>query len=236
MKSLLCRTAIVATCMTALVAFQVESHAAILSSLGNLGAAGSNPDDPTTNFLVGASGANDSELAIKFTPVSPNLQLQYAQMYFGAPTGSAVASVAVVTDASGSPSSTVVASFSDTSISAESKYTFSTSALLTAGTPYWLVVSQTTPGAAFSWFAAGDGTDPVAQNGSGWSYGATKRSLNGGSTWSNYAAGTSASVSLSAAPVPEPSTYAVALAGLACGGYSMFRRRRTRCLSPSRHS
>jgi sulfatase modifying factor 1 len=29
-------------------------------------------------------------------------------------------------------------------------------------------------------------------------------------------------------PVPEPSTYAMALAGLACGGYSMFRRRRAR--------
>jgi formylglycine-generating enzyme required for sulfatase activity len=28
--------------------------------------------------------------------------------------------------------------------------------------------------------------------------------------------------------VPEPSTYAIALAGLACGGYSMFRRRRAR--------
>ena len=28
--------------------------------------------------------------------------------------------------------------------------------------------------------------------------------------------------------VPEPSTYAMALAGLACGGYSMFRRRRVR--------
>ena len=30
------------------------------------------------------------------------------------------------------------------------------------------------------------------------------------------------------AAVPEPSTYAMALAGLACGGYSMFRRRRAR--------
>ena len=29
-----------------------------------------------------------------------------------------------------------------------------------------------------------------------------------------------------AAPVPEPSTYAMALAGLACGGYSMWRRRK----------
>jgi hypothetical protein len=30
---------------------------------------------------------------------------------------------------------------------------------------------------------------------------------------------------LIAAPVPEPSTYAMALVGLACGGYSLFRRR-----------
>jgi hypothetical protein len=28
--------------------------------------------------------------------------------------------------------------------------------------------------------------------------------------------------------VPEPSTYCMALAGLACGGYTMFRRRRAR--------
>ena len=28
--------------------------------------------------------------------------------------------------------------------------------------------------------------------------------------------------------LPEPSTYAMALAGLACGGYSLFRRRRAR--------
>ncbi|MFM9024116.1 MAG: PEP-CTERM sorting domain-containing protein [Planctomycetaceae bacterium] len=31
---------------------------------------------------------------------------------------------------------------------------------------------------------------------------------------------------LAAAPVPEPSTYAMALAGLACGGFSMWRRRK----------
>ena len=30
------------------------------------------------------------------------------------------------------------------------------------------------------------------------------------------------------APVPEPSTCAMALAGLACGGYSLFRHRRAR--------
>jgi len=36
------------------------------------------------------------------------------------------------------------------------------------------------------------------------------------------------SETLTVAPVPEPSTYAMALAGLACGGYSLFRRRRAR--------
>jgi len=33
------------------------------------------------------------------------------------------------------------------------------------------------------------------------------------------------SETLTVAPVPEPSTYVMALAGLACGGYSLFRRR-----------
>ena len=37
-----------------------------------------------------------------------------------------------------------------------------------------------------------------------------------------------AALTLTVAPVPEPSTYAMALAGLACGGYSMYRRRRVR--------
>jgi len=227
MRSLLCRTTIVAMCMTALVAFHGESHAAILSTFGNLGPAGGVADDPILNFLVGASGANDSRIAIKFTTASPNLLLQNAQLYFGAPTGSAVASVAVVADASGSPSSSVVATFSGvTSITTEQKYTYTTNTLLTAGTPYWLIVSQTTSGAAFSWFANADSADPTAQNASGWAYGGTKRSLNGGSTWTNFSAGSTASISLAAVAVPEPATYAMALAGLACGGYTMWRRRK----------
>jgi hypothetical protein len=50
--------------------------------------------------------------------------------------------------------------------------------------------------------------------------------LTSGTTYSwNYGADT---ISINIAPVPEPSTCAMALAGLACGGYSMFRRRRAR--------
>jgi len=67
------------------------------------------------------------------------------------------------------------------------------------------------------------------------------RGLRGGSWNGNDPAALSSSSSPSAPPsyeeftvgfriaaVPEPSTYAMALAGLACGGYSLFRRRRAR--------
>ena len=44
----------------------------------------------------------------------------------------------------------------------------------------------------------------------------------------NTVAGGSIAVGEYVAPVPEPSTVAMALAGLACGGYSLFRSRRVR--------
>lgn len=47
--------------------------------------------------------------------------------------------------------------------------------------------------------------------------------------WESFNGPTSGfSMGLSTQVVPEPSTCAMALAGLACGGYSMFRRRRAR--------
>jgi len=48
----------------------------------------------------------------------------------------------------------------------------------------------------------------------------------GGSTTSFSRSLYGISETLTVAPVPEPSTYVMALAGLACGGYSMFRRRK----------
>ena len=45
---------------------------------------------------------------------------------------------------------------------------------------------------------------------------------------SNTAFGDLQLTGMSVVTVPEPSTYAMALAGLACGGYSLFRRRRVR--------
>ena len=56
---------------------------------------------------------------------------------------------------------------------------------------------------------------------------------NSGQEWSSPSASDESYLVFQAATgnlvvVPEPSTYAMALAGLACGGYSMFRRRRAR--------
>jgi hypothetical protein len=51
-------------------------------------------------------------------------------------------------------------------------------------------------------------------------------STNAGSSWNNGAPTTGGyGVYVTATAVPEPSTCAMALAGLACGGYSFFRRR-----------
>jgi hypothetical protein len=51
-------------------------------------------------------------------------------------------------------------------------------------------------------------------------------SVEGNAAWEQWNSATGFSMGLSTQVVPEPSTYAMALAGLACGGYSMFRRRR----------
>jgi sugar lactone lactonase YvrE len=76
-------------------------------------------------------------------------------------------------------------------------------------------------------------------------------STNGGSNWTNYTAGsglgndpvwgvyadastiyaaTQGGLSIGVAAIPEPSTYAMALAGLACGGFSIWRRRKRHCI------
>jgi formylglycine-generating enzyme required for sulfatase activity len=60
-----------------------------------------------------------------------------------------------------------------------------------------------------------------------WSSGAAGISSSGRNTISPTLENFNGGIRL-AAPVPEPSTYAMALAGLACGGYSVFRRRRAR--------
>ena len=52
--------------------------------------------------------------------------------------------------------------------------------------------------------------------------------VQGGASWEQWDSATGFSMGLSTQVVPEPSTCIMALAGLACGGYSLFRRRSAR--------
>jgi hypothetical protein len=154
--------------------------------------------------------------------------LQSAQFYFGSPTSNPSVTVRLFSDNAGAPGSSLVTLSGPSSVPTESKYTYTTSYSLTAGTTYWMVVSDANAvsnSSAFNWFANAAFAGPTAQNGSGWSYAGAKQSGNGGATWGSNNAGASFS-SISINAVPEPSTYAMALAGLACGGYGVFRRRK----------
>jgi len=96
----------------------------------------------------------------------------------------------------------------------------SSSTPLQASTSYWLVVQRDASaanGASLDW-GGGDN----AQGGAGQNY----QSLTIGGTWtqiSGFPQGFGAEI----VSVPEPATYAMALVGLAAGGFSWFRRRQT---------
>jgi len=99
---------------------------------------------------------------------------------------------------------------------------------LQAGTTYWLVVQRSnsaTNGASLDW-GAGDN----AQGGAGQNY----MSLTIGGTWteiSGFPQGFGAEI----VTVPEPATHAITIAGLACGVFSLWQRRRHRsCRPPAR--
>jgi hypothetical protein len=80
----------------------------------------------------------------------------------------------------------------------------------------------------------GGGLSVSPNNGTTWTNYTTGSGLGSNTVYGVYAAGstiyaaTSGGLSVGVVAVPEPSTYAMALAGLACGGYSLFRRRRAR--------
>jgi hypothetical protein len=106
-------------------------------------------------------------------------------------------------------------------------YTFSPSSVplaLTASTNYWVVLSAAA-GEQFSWYVADD--SPVEQNTSGYAFLAGKRSLNGGTSWSNNALAATGAISVEVVqPVPEPST--IVLAGIGVAGAVVVDRSRRR--------
>ena len=92
---------------------------------------------------------------------------------------------------------------------------------LLANTQYWIGVNTSRLGSQRNWSLFDN------QFGNGTSYTATA-TLSSGSWTTSTGSSTNAMGLKIYGIVPEPSTYAMALAGLACGGWQMWRRRRLR--------
>ena len=159
--------------------------------------------------------------------------------------------VNLYSNATNSPGSSLgTLSGSDNPASA-GQYTYTTNGInLDPSTTYWLVAGVSSGSGVYRWLY----TDPTTSTGV-WSIPSTNTyaynetgvgttgyrpteglgttgyrpteglGTSGSSTWSSHP-GTPQLFSIEATAVPEPSTYAMALAGLACGGYSVFRRRK----------
>lgn len=152
---------------------------------------------------------------------------------------------------SSTPTGSSIASFSSTPVEGftynqQTKYTFNVTAAqaLAANTAYWVVVSAQRYDSpvfnpSFNWGFAEGSVDPpidpsadkpVGKNGSGYSYLGTFGQQTSGGTWVNYnVSGNMASgVRIGVIVVPEPSTYALGIAGtLVMGSVARRKSRKT---------
>lgn len=195
---------------------------------GNLGATGTNALDTGFATLIGHDGSQEIRMAISFQtgPDGPWTLSDLLRLGVGNPTGTLAPFAVIAADDAGTPSSPVARyEGSAASVSTAGLYDFTKvyGGELTASTVYWLLVGDAGESSSFSWYANGAGSEASDANHSKWILADSRLSLDRGLTWQPYAAGRTAAFSI--AVVPEPSTVAAALGGLACGGFSMWRRR-----------
>lgn len=191
---------------------------------GNLGAAGTDSLSATkTDFGGGADSDPVLSLAQGFTTSSGAANKLVASVTLGlfSNDSPSARTVSIYPDNGTKPGASPLYTSASQNVSSAQKYTFSfTNAQLSPSTSYWIV-----PSGPASWYLNLDETNPTEQNGSGWAYLATRRITNtSGGNWVS----SSLPYSVSIATVPEPSSYAMALAGLECAGASMRWKRRSR--------
>jgi MYXO-CTERM domain-containing protein len=194
---------------------------------GNLGPSGADP----LSIGLSATSATDwygHRFTLSNSVTFTNLVSATLGLGATVPPGGSVANVSalVYTNSGLSPGSLLFTSLSQT-VSSKGLYTFTfNGASLTPGGSYWLVLA--TPG--LDWFNVDADEAPVEINSSGYNYVTTRRTQNGGSSWSAYAlAGGALSVSIvasdSATPIPEPGTWAAAALLIGAAAYVRWRRR-----------
>lgn len=193
----------------------VSVHAGAITNvvLSNIGAAGNS--DAEQAFSGDVTGSN--RLGFSISVGISDFTLQKINI-FAQSVPNAVGTLTIYTDSSNNPSTSVVASATQT-LSTNDYYTFTFSnPTLTAGTKYWAVLTAT--GSNASWYVTADA--PTSYGSGGLSYGSTKVTGNNGSSWSNSLGNAQFAVAgTTTAAVPEP-----ALTSLLClGGVALIRRR-----------
>lgn len=188
---------------------------------GNLGASGTNAlsnvnNDITTTDLVAVPFTTGSGASTPLVLQSISLGLFYDTFATG------TFSLSIYQNNAGVPSPTVAYTSVPQAIGNTGLYSFSFgNAVLSPNTTYWI---QPSPG--LSWYTPNNSLTPVAYNSSGYSWpGNGLVSFDSGATWGTDEQIFNARYSFSVSAVPEPSTVALAAAGLGLAGLLWFRRR-----------
>ena len=194
---------------------------------------------PTSSVVFGNLGANGTDgLDATNTDITSTVKLGVAfntgnssSLYLTSITIGAFSSatdnytLSIYTGSSTAPSATLVATSSLNIVNQDSGlFTFNFSGVtFDANTTYWVLPEQ-----GLSWYANADFSTGIEQNGSGYIGIANRRSNDAGSTWSNYSVPYSISIQAVSAPVPEASTYGIALGGLAIAAAVVRRRKQAK--------
>jgi hypothetical protein len=196
-----------------------STNAAIV--FGNLGANGtdllSESGNGTTTTTWWATG---------FTVANPNIYLNSATVGL---IGSGTIELSLYTDNAGNPGVSLISDTASVASLVATSATFNfqspVSYTLTSGSSYWLV-ARATSGSA-TWAFANSGSAPVGLNGNTWVATGGRRSTNSSVAWAPdaFAALSSVSIDATAAPIPEPGTWAAMAIFAGGAAYAGWRRR-----------
>ena len=141
----------------------------------------------------------------------------------------------IYSDNAGNPGTALIATFTNPTFGAQSLYNLSLSKpfAMSASTSYWLVLSDSTAASQtkFNWYYSDTFSAPTGQNGSGLTYLAAARSLNGGAAWTTNNGFAQTGITVNATAVPEPGTYVLGTIATGVMAAVTHRRRQKRLLT-----
>lgn len=218
-RTLLIAFALIATLSAPAKALEIFGN----TGLGNAGRnLGNDYDELAQGFTIGSTPYQLSsvDIGLRIDGTAPTSSQIFISLYTN--NGSNNPGTLIGSFNSGSPSPSFV--LNDNGVY---RFNYTGSTTLTANTSYWIVVRTTPTSHLYDWFyAQGGPTDtPSAKNSSGVGYFGTRTMLAASSTWVNANANYSG-LRYTVNVVPEPSTYALGLAGTLVLGTIARRRNR----------